>query len=219
MNTSEKAKKCIRLFGLRLLCGLAVICAANIGSALTGAAAPAIVTEDGPIKGIETPTEDQFLSIPYAAPPVGERRWLPPQPHGRWHGVLQATQINFGHICVQPDGAGGTVGSEDCLLLNIYRPHQKKNENKHHGLAVMVWIHGGAFVTGTGLDYDPTPLVEGGGVIVVTINYRLGVLGFFAHPAIDTEGHTNANYGLMDQQFALEWVQRNIGAFVAIASV
>ena len=77
----------------------------------------------------------------------------------------------------------------------------------------MVWIHGGAFVIGAGSDYDPTPLVENGNVIVVTINYRLGFLGFFAHPALDTEGHLNANYGLMDQQFALKWVRRNIGAF------
>lgn len=77
----------------------------------------------------------------------------------------------------------------------------------------MVWIHGGAFVIGAGSDYDPTPLVENGNVIVVTINYRLGLLGFFAHPALGTEGHLNANYGLMDQQFALKWVRRNIGAF------
>jgi para-nitrobenzyl esterase len=171
----------------------------------------AVVTENGPLKGLETPTTDQFLGIPYAKPPVGNLRWMPPQPHGKWKGVFQATQ--FGNFCTQPDGAGGTVGSEDCLTLNIFRPIQKKNQNKKHPLPVMVWIHGGALVTGGSFIYDPTPLALRGGLIVVTINYRLGFLGFFAHPAIDAEGHTNGDYGYMDQQRALQWVRKNIGAF------
>ncbi|HTQ26067.1 MAG TPA: carboxylesterase family protein [Candidatus Binataceae bacterium] len=149
-------------------------------------------------------------------PPVGALRWTPPQPFGRWHGVFEATQ--FSSSCTQPDGLGGTSGSEDCLTLNIYTPRGRKNQNKHHGLPVMVWIHGGALVTGGGGFYDPTRMIEQGGVIVVTINYRLGLLGFFAHPAIDAEGHLNGNYGLMDQQLALRWVQRNIGAFGGDAS-
>ena len=125
---------------------------------------------------------------------------MPPQAFGQWKGVFQATQ--FGSECPQ---AGG--GDENCLFLNIYTPHL---ETKH---AVMVWIHGGGLTSGAGSDFDPTPLVEGGGVIVVTINYRLGMLGFFAHPALDAEGHLAGNYGFMDQQFALGWVQRNIAAF------
>jgi para-nitrobenzyl esterase len=171
---------------------------------------PAIVTEDGPLKGVISPGLNEFLGIPYAAAPVGALRWRPPQPHGRWHGVLEATQL--GNECPQLDFFGTEFGNEDCLFLNVYTPGLKKNQNKHDGLPVMVWIHGGSLVTGSGGLYDPTPLVKKGGVIVVTINYRLGVLGFFAHPALDAEGHLNANYGLLDQQFALQWVQRNIAA-------
>jgi para-nitrobenzyl esterase len=164
---------------------------------------PAIVTESGPLKGVVTPTLDEYLGIPFAAPPVGTLRWMPPQPFGRWHGVFNATQ--FGNNCTQP-----ADGDEDCLFLNIYTP---RGANKHGGLAVMVWIHGGGLVNGAGRDFDPTPLIEGGGVIVVTFNYRLGLLGFLAHPALDSEGHLAGNYGFMDQQFALAWVQRNVAAF------
>jgi para-nitrobenzyl esterase len=186
------------------------------------AAAPIVVTLDGPLEGIATPTVNEYLGIPYAVPPVGLLRWTPPQPHGSWHGVLQATQ--FSNFCPQPG-----FGSEDCLYLNVYTPpneekHWNKNnilqtsrQNRHqsnnHGLPVMVWIHGGALVTGGGGFYDPTRIIEQSGVIVVTVNYRLGFLGFFAHPAIDAEGHLNGNYGLMDQQLALTWVRRNIAAF------
>ena len=167
---------------------------------------PAIVTESGPLKGIVEGNITEFLGIPYAAPPVGALRWTPPQPYGRWHGVLDAS--SFGNVCTQGGG-----GSEDCLFLNIYVPNFKKNANKHGGaMPVMFWIHGGGLTSGAGSDYDPTPLVEQG-VIVVTINYRLGYLGFFAQTAIDSEGHENGNYGLMDQQFAMHWVQSNIAQF------
>ena len=166
----------------------------------------AIVTETGPLKGIETATQDEFLGIPYAAPPVGSLRWQPPKPPARFNGVFEATQL--GNFCTQPDGLGETFGDEDCLTLNVYRPHQMKNANKKGGVPVMVWIHGGGLVTGGSAFYDPTPIVQIGGVIVVTINYRLGYLGFFAHPALDSEGHLAGNYGLYDQQFALNWVQR-----------
>jgi para-nitrobenzyl esterase len=180
-------------------------------SAPVGSPNAAIVTEDGPLKGMETSATDVFLGIPYAKPPIGNLRWMPPQPHGKWKGVFRATQ--FGNFCTQPDGSGGTLGNEDCLTLNVFRPIQKKNQNKKHLLPVMVWIHGGGLVTGGSFIYDPTPLVLRGGLIVVTINYRLGFLGFFAHPAIDDEGHTNGDYGYMDQQLALRWVQDNIAAF------
>jgi len=121
--------------------------------------------------------------------------------------VFQATE--FGNICTQ-DLSGTIFGVENCLFLNVYVPD---GAPPVHGFPVMVWIHGGGLVSGAGSGFDPTPLVEQGHVIVVTINYRLGFLGFFAHPAIDAEGHLNANYGLMDQQFALQWVRRNICAF------
>jgi len=153
-----------------------------------------------------------YFGIPYAAPPVGSLRWMPPQPHGKWQGVFAANKI-FGNFCSQPDGTGGTIGDEDCLALNVYTPNVKKNSQNKAPLPVMVWIHGGSLTTGASYIFDPSPLVTQGNVIVVTINYRLGYLGFFAHPAIDAEGHLNGNYGLMDQQFALQWVKRNIGAF------
>jgi para-nitrobenzyl esterase len=169
-----------------------------------------IVTENGPVAGTPAFGVERFLGIPYAAPPIGNLRWMPPQPHERWQGVLNAGSGNF---CTQPDGAGGSFGSEDCLTLNVFVPLTVKNQNKKSPLPVMVWIHGGGLVAGGSPIYEPHPMVQSGNVIGVTINYRLGYLGFFAHPAIDAEGHLSGNYGLMDQQFALSWVQRNIGAF------
>jgi para-nitrobenzyl esterase len=175
---------------------------ANKGQSKT----PAIVTTSGPLKGIVNGNVAEFLGIPYAAPPVGNLRWMPPQPFGRWHGLLDAS--SFGSVCTQ-----GGRGSEDCLFLNIYVPNFKKNGNKHGGaMPVMFWIHGGGLTAGAGSDYDPTPLVNQG-VMVVTINYRLGYLGFFAQTALDSEGHDAGNYGLMDQQFAMQWVHNNIAAF------
>ena len=211
MNAGAKANQRREpfVFALKLLLSLIAICAANVGWVATSAAAPAIVTQDGPLKGIEVPGIDEFLGIPYAAPPVGNLRWRPPQPHASWQGVFDATHL--GSFCPQPDNTGGTLGSEDCLFLNVYRPSQNEDTegDQDNGLPVMVWIHGDG--TDGGFN-DPAGLVKKG-VVVVTINYRFNVLGFFAHPALDAEGHLNANYGLMDQQFALKWVKRNIGAF------
>jgi para-nitrobenzyl esterase len=168
----------------------------------------AIVTKNGPIKGISIFGVEGYLGIPYAVPPVGDLRWMPPVPSSRFPGgVFHANQ--FGNFCTQPGG----VGAEDCLTLNVFTPNIKKNSNKKKPVPVMVWIHGGGLVTGGSFLYDPSPLVLAGNVIVVTINYRLGLLGFFAHQAIDAEGHTNGNYGFMDQQLALKWVNDNIAAF------
>ena len=172
---------------------------------------PVIVTENGRLQGVVGTQWVAYQGIPYAAPPMGMLRWMPPQAFGRWKGIFQATLP--GSVCPQLDQTGKTdLGSEDCLFLNIYTP-LGKNRVKPAGRAVMVWIHGGGLTKGAGSDFDPTPLVEGGDVIVVTINYRLGVLGFLAHPALDAEGHLAGNYGFMDQQYALGWVQRNIAAF------
>jgi para-nitrobenzyl esterase len=169
---------------------------------------PAIVTESGPLTGIMHGTVAEFLGIPYAAPPVGDLRWMPPRPFGTWSGVFDAS--SFGSQCTQSDGSG----SEDCLFLNIYVPNFKSHAIKRRGaLPVMLWIHGGGLTGGAGSDYDPTPLLKRGKVIVVTINYRLGYLGFFAQSALDGEGHESGNYGLMDQQFAMQWVKDNIAAF------
>ena len=112
----------------------------------------------------------------------------------------------------------GTASVSEDLFLNVFTPNdelaERKDSSSHHH-PVMVWIHGGALVVGESDDYRPTKLVEFGDVIVVTINYRLGAFGFLAHPALSAESsdHTSGNYGIMDQQFALEWVKRNIAAF------
>ncbi len=144
MSASAKANQRRKPFGLalKLLFSLVAICAANVVWVVTSAAAPAIVTQDGPLKGIEVPGIDEFLGIPYAAPPLGNLRWRPPQPHARWQGVFEATHL--GNFCIEPDGTGGTLGSEDCLFLNVYRPSQNEDRegDQDNGLPVMVWIHG-----------------------------------------------------------------------------
>jgi para-nitrobenzyl esterase len=190
------------------------------------------LTEQGPVRGATTATTRVFRGIPYAAAPVGDLRWRPPQRAVRRHGVLDATK--FGAHCPQPAGSFGQgSAAEDCLFLNVWAPRRHGDDRKreHDGdgddddrdrdrderglRPVMVWIHGGALVTGESDDYDATRLVEQGHVIVVTINYRLGELGFLAHPALTAESpdHASGNYGLMDQQEALHWVRRNIVLF------
>jgi len=209
MKNHDKANKGLGLhwFISRYLLAVAAICVLTLGSVRTASAAdsarPTALTASGVVIGITADGINEFLGIPYAAPPVGTRRWRPTKPYGLFPGsLLQATQ--FGSECTQ---AGG--GSEDCLFLNVYSP---KGTGAGSGLPVMFWIHGGSLTTGSSDPYNPVRLVKQG-VIVVTINYRLGYFGFFAQSAIDAEGHLNANYGLMDQQFALKWVHRNIAGF------
>jgi para-nitrobenzyl esterase len=190
------------------LLGVVAICMVTLGMAQTASAddRPIALTESGVVIGLRVDAANEFLGIPYAAPPVGHRRWRPPQRYGLFPGfLLQATQ--FGSECTQGGG-----GSENCLFLNVYTPRSASGNGGGPGLPVMVWIHGGGLVTGSSDIYDARRLVKNG-VIVVTINYRLGYLGFFAQSAIDAEGHLNGNYGLMDQQFALKWVRRNVAGF------
>jgi para-nitrobenzyl esterase len=169
-----------------------------------------VATTDGAVRGMTTGTAAEFLGIPYAAPPVGPLRWRPPQPAARWQGARDAMQ--FAPHCPQPATPFGAAStSEDCLYLNVFTPPRSNAGTSRR--PVMVWIHGGALVTGESDDYGPAGLVQDG-AIVVTINYRLGALGFLAHPALsDHPGGPSGNYGLMDQQAALRWVQNNIGAF------
>ncbi|MFL6712845.1 MAG: carboxylesterase/lipase family protein [Sulfurifustis sp.] len=172
-------------------------------------------TDKGALKGAETATMKKFLGIPYAAPPVGELRWRPPQPVTPWRGVRDATQ--FANHCPQPASPFGLPSvTEDCLYLNVFAPkHPSLDRDLFRGHPVMVWIHGGALFLGESDDYDPSKLVENEHVVVVTINYRLGLLGFLAHPALSAEADYDGsgNYGWMDQQAALDWVQRNIKHF------
>jgi para-nitrobenzyl esterase len=169
---------------------------------------PIVHTANGWVQGKTTGAMTEYLGIPYAAPPVGALRWRPPQPAASWRGIRQAT--SFASHCPQPGSSFG-IGSlsEDCLYLNVYGPAGTWGRD----LPVMVWIHGGALVTGESDDYNPAALVRDG-VVVVTINYRLGALGFLADSALaGTPGGASGDYGLMDQQAALRWVQRNVRGF------
>src|SRR5580704_2522930 len=171
----------------------------------SAASGPVVGTANGAVQGVANGAVDEFLGIPYAAPPVGALRWQPPQPAASWSGVRDATQ--FAPHCPQVAGPFGQAStSENCLFLNVFTP---SGGGDH---PVMVWIHGGALVSGESNDYDPTQLVADG-VTVVTINYRLGALGFLAHPALTDANGQSGDYGLMDQQAALRWVQRNIAGF------
>jgi para-nitrobenzyl esterase len=177
------------------------------------ASAGVVPTDRGPVRGIETAKVKEYLGIPYAAPPVGALRWQPPRPAARWNGPLAAD--HFGNHCPQPASPFGTASNtEDCLYLNVYTPNRGPGRGHAKNLPVMFWIHGGGLATGESDDYDPTRLVEQGNV-VVTINYRLGWLGFLAHHDLSSaSGYGGSgNYGLMDQQAALRWVQRNIAKF------
>ncbi len=196
--------------GLRARSFIPAVALTMAFTAAAARAAPTAATEDGTVTGKVAEGMNEFLGIRYAAPPVGALRWQPPQPPARAQFSHRA--VSFGPHCSQPASAFGIAStSEDCLYLNVYTPSAARPVNAA-ALPVMVWIHGGALVTGESDDYDPAALV-GTGVIVVTINYRLGYLGFLASAGLDAEGHVAANYGLQDQQFALDWVRRNIGGF------
>lgn len=197
--------------------GLLATCLAIAASA-SSAAPPndsVVQIEAGQVQGTVAGEVLSFKGIPFAAPPVGNLRWRSPQPVAPWAGIRAATQ--YGHDCMQvPDPSDaappGTALSEDCLVLNVWRPVQPEPGVK---LPVVVWIHGGAFVNGG----SSTPIYDGSemarqGVIFVSFNYRLGRFGFFAHPALRAEGSgAIANYAFLDQLAALQWVQRNIAAF------
>lgn len=177
--------------------------------------APVVITTSGPVRGVDDGETLAWLGLPYAAPPVEDLRWRAPVAPAAWTETRIADRP--GNACVQGGGLGFFAtpgGSEDCLYLNVYGDRQAINRARASGekLPVLVWIHGGGLFVGQADDSDPRALVEDGKAIVVTMNYRLGVFGYFAHPAIDQEGPT-ASYGSMDQTFALRWVQQNIAAF------
>lgn len=170
-----------------------------------------VAVEGGVLVGETDGAIASFKGVPFAAPPVGPLRWRPPSPAPTWFGARDARQ--FGHDCPQerrPDSPNPTV-DENCLVLNVWAPASAK------GAPVMVWFHGGEFISGSGaraVHYGAAFARDG--VVIVTVNYRLGALGFFAHPALTNEAGPDAplgNYGLMDQVAALQWVQRNIAAF------
>ena len=174
---------------------------------------PEVRTAGGSVRGERTASVLVFRGIPYAAPPTGSRRWCAPEPHGPWTAVRDASA--FGPAAPQPTGGplGGLVPDmephrtdEDCLTLNIWTP-----ACDNAGRAVLVWIHGGAFSIGSSslATYDGRAFAENEDVVVVSINYRLGALGFLV---LDLPG-TTANCGLLDQVAALRWIRENIEAF------
>jgi para-nitrobenzyl esterase len=180
-----------------------------------------IQIESGKLLGVLTPDQQviAYKGIPYAQPPTEELRWRPPQPVGHWKHILVARE--FGSHCIQTGGYPDMVfhdpgPSEDCLTLNVWAPAAPKLDKKSPGLPVMVWIYGGGFVTGgTSESRQDGQFLAHRGVIVVSMNYRLGIFGFMALPELTTESanHTSGNYGLLDQAAAIAWVRRNIGAF------
>ncbi|MBC6983504.1 carboxylesterase/lipase family protein [Caulobacter sp. 17J80-11] len=197
--------------------------AALLASLSLAFAVPAAAAEPGPVvrapagavKGQAADGVNVFRGLPYAEAPVGQRRWKPPVPAAAWKGVRDASK--FGPVCYQPPSRPGSIYteqtgqmSEDCLSLNVWAPADARDA------PVMVWIHGGALVGGASSQamYDGAALAKRG-VVVVSINYRLGVLGYLAHPDLSAESpdHVSGNYGLLDQIEALRWVKRNIAAF------
>ncbi len=175
--------------------------------------------EQGQLSGIpgSTPEVRVYKGVPFAAPPVGDLRWRAPKPAADWSGVRKADQ--FSATCMQTPYPEGSLYrsepqpvSEDCLYLNIWTAAKSASDKR----PVMVWIHGGAFTRGSGSTpvYDGDTLAQKG-VVVVTINYRLGIFGFFAHPELtgESEHHSSGDYGILDEIAALQWVQKNIAAF------
>ena len=190
---------------MRLTVSLLCLSLASWGAA----AAPILASSDGPVRGANADGVERFLGIPYAAPPVAEQRWQPPGPVKTHPAVLEATR--FGNDCIQ-NGipyAGAPKTSEDCLYLNIWRPAGAMH------LPIMVYVFGGGFNIGSGA----WAMVDGAGlarrgVVLVNFNYRLGKLGYFAHPALTRAagGKHIGNFGLLDQIAALRWVKRNAKA-------
>ena len=200
----------------KLTSGVLVICLVLIGCSFIAGCSQKepvsgiVKTDAGYVSGINQNGLWVYHGIPFAAPPTGDLRWRPPAPVQPWNGVKETKE--YSATCPQPGSSAPLNMSEDCLYLNVWTPAQSANEK----LPVMVFFYGGGFkaVASSMPMYNGTTLAQKG-VIVVTPNYRLGALGFLAHPQLDNESPHNAsgNYGILDQQAALSWVQRNIGAF------
>jgi para-nitrobenzyl esterase len=202
----------LRSATISIMLGLALAAGPLVSSAKP-VDVPVVRTDSGSVQGFYKNGVAEFLGIPYAAPPVGNLRWKPPISPKRWTSVRQAT--SFGSNCPQTNELGVFAGpvnttNEDCLFINVFTPNLGKSRLK---FPVIFWIHGGGNVDGESTDYDGSKLAAQGHTVVVTINFRLGTLGWLASPALDAEGHLFGNYGMLDQLFALKWVQQNIANF------
>jgi para-nitrobenzyl esterase len=206
MNATHSRRALLAAFSA-VLAALTIAAAGN--ARVDDSSAPVVTITGGAVRGVGVPGGYAFRGLPYAASPTGDLRWRPPQPLGSWSGVRDASQ--YAASCPQaPSGfAGPGPFSEDCLFLNVSTPTLRRNADR----PVLVWIHGGGFTQDASRNYDGSKLAATG-VVVVTINYRLGALGFLAHPALASRpGGPAGNYGLMDQQAALRWVKHNITEF------
>jgi carboxylesterase type B len=212
----------IRRLGALLLSSLTVLAVASPAAVATGSASSpsqlpisqgtgrvVVRTPDGALRGNRAHDVDSFLGVRYAQAPTGHLRWAAPKPVKPWKGVRPAEA--YGNRCPALPSSNGPLSlTEDCLFLNVQRPAKTRSGER---LPVYVWIHGGGLVNGSSNQHDGTKIVRETGIIVVTLNYRLGVLGFLAHPALTAAQGESGNYGFMDQQQALRWVRRNIAAF------
>ena len=181
-------------------------------------------TQEGLVIGMEGENNTfAWKGIPFAKPPIGELRWKAPQDASAWNGTLEAIEFKSacfqGSSMIQGDSEGKWSGNEDCLYLNVWTPQLTEDqlENNQEKLPVMMWIHGGGNTTGSAHVYDPSLLVSKHNVVVVTIHYRMGPLGWFRHPALETPDSSRAdisgNYGTLDTIKALEWINKNIKYF------
>ncbi|MEU8388927.1 carboxylesterase/lipase family protein [Micromonospora sp. NPDC048843] len=171
--------------------------------------AAVVRTDQGAVRGTVAADHRSFQGIPYARPPLGALRWAPPQPGPTWTGVRDASRPGDGCAQLQGLPMDTPSESEDCLYLNVTTPRSVERTPR----PVMVWLHGGDYRFGSGDGYGGQRLAAGGDVIIVTVNYRLGALGFLAHPALAGRDGITGNFGLQDQQAALRWVRRNAAAF------
>ncbi|MCU1503525.1 MAG: carboxylesterase family protein [Ilumatobacteraceae bacterium] len=207
MNPSHSRR--VPLAALCVALTLALSGAAEAGAASASGGGPTVITGDGAVRGVDVAGGHAFRGLPYAAAPTGDLRWRAPQPPPSWRGIRDATR--YAPSCPQKPSLFEPPGpqSEDCLYLNVSTPTLRRDARR----PVIVWIHGGGFTQDGARNYDGTTLAADG-VVVVTINYRLGALGFLAHPALASRpGGPSGNYGLMDQQAALRWVRHDIARF------
>jgi para-nitrobenzyl esterase len=189
--------------------GVVAAAPSHAGGARWHSSGPVVRTDSGAVRGETSGEGFAFRGIPYAAPPTGRLRWRAPETVQSWRGTRDATE--YAPSCLQRPGPSQPPGpqSEDCLYLNVTTPTLRTDADR----PVIVWIHGGGLAVDSAVNYDGADLTRAGAV-VVTINYRLGALGFLAHPALAARpGGPAGNYGLMDQQAALRWVQDNISHF------
>ncbi|MFG2487637.1 carboxylesterase/lipase family protein [Streptomyces virginiae] len=204
----------LRMALLPLLCAVALLSATAVPAAGAGSGSPdserqgrtVVRTQQGLVRGVSHDSYTTFDGIPYAAPPTGPLRWRPPVPAAAWQGVRDATRPAQRCVQMPTPGAGAVIGSEDCLYLNVTVPAAKPAAKKR---PVLVWMHGGAFLGGSGSDYSAERLAVQGDAIVVTVNYRLGIFGYFGHSGLGAA----PPFGLADQQAALRWVRANAARF------